>query len=145
MMEQKGGLGLNEVVVDLDQPGELRHRAAYNERSYIMACRDKYSCRNQSYYCAPLLWLINMEEFKLGIAAESAGNVPDAIAHYTAAIEMQPQLHLAHYNLGLCYMTSLKNYTQARVAFERALAVNPQFADCHVSIDGLAISLTDDR
>jgi len=56
------------------------------------------------------------------------GKTQDAIASAGAAVQASPTNSLSWFQLGVLYY-SVKNYTNAAVAFERAVYFNPQFAN----------------
>ena len=66
--------------------------------------------------------------FAQGAQAQQAHRLPEAMQSYRLAIQADPALFEAHYNLGLA-ATEAGNLTAALAAYENALAVQPQSLD----------------
>ena len=64
------------------------------------------------------------------VAAAEAGRYPEAIELLKRAIELQPELAVAHYNLGRVYQ-ALNQFANAADAFKEVLLLNPGFTDAH--------------
>lgn len=59
-----------------------------------------------------------------GVELAAQGKLPEAIAAFKQAIEINPQYENAHNNLGLALGTQ-QNYPEAAAAFNQALTINP--------------------
>ncbi|MEW6683144.1 MAG: tetratricopeptide repeat protein [Nitrospirota bacterium] len=64
----------------------------------------------------------------LGVVYKRLGLLPEAVAAYQQAIEIQPQYPEAYYNLGLA-LREQGEFRQAEDAYRRALDVAPDFRD----------------
>ena len=73
------------------------------------------------------------DEFERGTAAVQAGRMEEGIVALKRALELDPSLPGAHFNLGAAYR-SLGNPDEALAAFRRAAEVAPTFAEAHLNI-----------
>jgi tetratricopeptide (TPR) repeat protein len=73
----------------------------------------------------------------LGAALASQGKLPEAIAHYSEALRIDPNHVLAHYNLGITLAREGKNQDAIR-HLEMALKLNPRFDQAHRALLDLA-------
>lgn len=71
-----------------------------------------------------------VEYLKVGVEAEEAGRIPEAIDHHLRALQLDPTLHPAHVNLVLLYATNGEP-DSAKFHYEKALALNPNSATLH--------------
>ena len=74
------------------------------------------------------------DAFDRGLDAARSGNLDDAVALFTGAVEASPDCAECHRNLGIVY-TRMEDYTRAEAAFTQALALRPEDA---ASYNGLA-------
>ncbi|HVP87313.1 MAG TPA: tetratricopeptide repeat protein [Casimicrobiaceae bacterium] len=72
-----------------------------------------------------------------GIAAETSGSPMEALHCYRAAIELDPECAVAHYNLGMAHV-NLKDYPNAEGSLRTALRFRSPFPEASV---GLATAL----
>ena len=77
-----------------------------------------------------------------GNAKSDLQDYQGAIADYTKAIEINPQLAPAYYNRGLAKY-DLKDYQGAIADYSKAIEINPQYADAYYN-RGLAKELVRD-
>ena len=66
--------------------------------------------------------------FAQGVQAQQAQRLPEAMQAYRLAVQQDPSLFEAHYNLGLA-ATEAGNLPAALAAYENALAIQPQSLD----------------
>jgi len=64
--------------------------------------------------------------YKLALAARGDGRLTRAISALQQALKLNPLFHEAHYVLGLCFKDR-EELTEARAAFARASAIDPDF------------------
>lgn len=84
----------------------------------------------------PQSWLAHTN---LGVLRRSEGRIPEAVAHYEAALEHNPANAEAHNNLGNVLQT--QGRTEAAIAhFREALRIDPEYAGAH---NDLGIALAD--
>jgi len=71
---------------------------------------------------------------RYGLLLFNLGRMSDAIAAMRKAIELDPLSFSAWNSLGLVYLADASRFREAREAFDRALAVNPEssFANCNL-------------
>lgn len=74
--------------------------------------------------------------FDLGCDFAAAGNWKDAIFRFRIAIYFQPNFPKAYYNLGCCYL-QLNKRAEARQAFIRTLAQDPNHSDALLMLSAL--------
>ena len=79
---------------------------------------------------------------RLGLAYYESGKYEEAIESYKQAIEIDPDLALAHYNLGAVYSESGK-YEEAIKPYKRAIRIDSDFAIAHYNL-GLSYLLLND-
>ena len=72
----------------------------------------------------------------LGHVYHNRARYAEALAQYAAAIEIDPQFAAAHFDSGLAYL-ALGQREQARAAFQAALRLAPQCAECREQLDAL--------
>jgi tetratricopeptide (TPR) repeat protein len=72
--------------------------------------------------------------FDDGVAASKAGNLDEAITHFTHATELNAQCSDCQYNLGYAYAQK-KDYEKAEAAYKKAIEVKPENAEAY---NGLA-------
>ncbi len=82
---------------------------------------------------APILIVQNPAEelFNSGLAKSEAGDIPGAIADYTAAIRLNPNYAQAYNKRGIIHGRNLKDYPAAKADFDRAIAINPNYGDAY--------------
>jgi len=69
----------------------------------------------------------------LGYALFLNGNIDDAIKNYMKAVELDPHLSTAFYNLGLAYRR-LGDYKNAVKFYNKAVALNPEEPDYYYNV-----------
>ena len=62
---------------------------------------------------------------QLGIALAAQGK-PEALQHFLAAVQAEPDFEEAHYHIGVALMSQGRR-TEATLAFERALNIDPEY------------------
>ena len=82
---------------------------------------------------SPILIVQNAAEdlFNSGLVKSEAGDIPGAIADYTAAIRLNPNYAKAHNKRGIIRGRYLKDYPAAKADFDRAIAINPNYGDAY--------------
>ncbi|MEG4282751.1 tetratricopeptide repeat protein [Microcoleus sp. A006_D1] len=82
---------------------------------------------------APILIVQNSAEdlFNSGLAKSEAGDIPGAIADYTAAIRINPNYAKAYNKRGIIHGRNLKDYRAAKADFDRAIEINPNYGDAY--------------
>ncbi|WP_293128781.1 tetratricopeptide repeat protein [Microcoleus sp. bin38.metabat.b11b12b14.051] len=82
---------------------------------------------------SPILIVQNAAEdlFNSGLAKSEAGDIPGAIADYTAAIAINPNYAKAYNKRGIIHGRYLKDYPAAQADFDRAIEINPKYADAY--------------
>lgn len=82
---------------------------------------------------SPILIVQNSAEdlFNSGLAKSEAGDIPGAIADYTAAIAINPNYAKAYNKRGIIHGRYLKDYPAAKADFDRAIEINPKYADAY--------------
>lgn len=73
------------------------------------------------------------KEFKAGMKAGEKGEADKAIKHYQKTIELAPDFHPAHSNLGYQYM-SQSNLAEAEQAFNQAIKLNQDDANAYFGL-----------
>ncbi len=73
---------------------------------------------------------------RLGIALRKKGRFKEAILEYRKAIKVDPNDEVLYYNIGRAFMQD-KNFNSARKAFQKSLALDPDFADANKMIQKL--------
>jgi len=63
-----------------------------------------------------------------GLALQELGQADDALADFDASVRLQPSESIYHYNRGQLLVQAKQDNAGAIVAFDRALALNPKFA-----------------
>ncbi len=71
--------------------------------------------------------------FALGVRAQQAHRLAEAIQAYRAAVRQDPSLFEAHYNLGLV-ATEAGNLSLALASYENALAIQPRSLDARYNL-----------
>ena len=74
--------------------------------------------------------------FKLGNALLDLDHVPAAVEHYSGRRETTPDDAEAHHNLGVAY-ARLERWAEARVEFEKALSLKPDYTDARRNLEQL--------
>ena len=69
-------------------------------------------------------------QYKLGLAAYRAGQLPVAVAALRQSIDLEPAFAEAHYLLGVCYR-AMQQSKEALRALDRAVALDPAFVAAH--------------
>lgn len=80
----------------------------------------------------------------LGYLRWMADDLDEAMAHYQTAIALDAEYEIPLNNLGVIHLDMLGDFQQARMLFERAIAVNPHYALAWYNL-GRAYSLMDNR
>jgi len=110
---------------------------------------DSYSARGWMRFSLTWDWTGSQADFEKALALEpgnatvqrryglllfNLGRMSDAIAAMRKAIELDPLSFSAWNSLGLVYLADASRFREAREAFDRALAVNPEssFANCNL-------------
>ncbi len=70
------------------------------------------------------------QHYEAGIKQEQAGNSSAAIAHYTAALELDPDFAVARRRLGALLLAS-KRYIDASILYGQLVENNPENPDAH--------------
>jgi len=78
----------------------------------------------------PAAWLAHNN---LGSALLNQGHLPEAIAHFDAAVQLKPDYAAAHNNLGIAYYR-LGRPVESMEYFKRALGFQPDFAEAHLNL-----------
>jgi tetratricopeptide (TPR) repeat protein len=73
----------------------------------------------------------------LGVSYTRLGRTADAIDQIEASLRIDPELAIAHYNLGVIAMAE-RRLTEAIGRFERAIASRPDYAEAHNNL-GIAL------
>ena len=68
-----------------------------------------------------------------GIAAETSGNLPEALKHFRSAIETDAGFADAHMNLGIA-LQSTGDLAAAEDSYQRAITIDPEFASAHYNL-----------
>ena len=76
-----------------------------------------------------------------GVELAQEGKLPEAIAAFNRAIEINPSYENAHNNLGLALGTQ-QHFFEAADAFKHALAINPNNFETYNNL-GIALGLVD--
>jgi tetratricopeptide (TPR) repeat protein len=76
----------------------------------------------------------------LAVAYVQLGRVPEAVAQLEASLRSNPDLAVAHYNLGVIAMGD-KRVEEAIARFRRAIAARPDYAEAHNNL-GIALEST---
>jgi tetratricopeptide (TPR) repeat protein/2-polyprenyl-3-methyl-5-hydroxy-6-metoxy-1,4-benzoquinol methylase len=71
-----------------------------------------------------------------GNALEEQGRLPEAMALYEAAIQIDPQCARAHLNRGNVFLAGAQ-FDEARSAYQLAIACNPHYAAAHFNLGNL--------
>ncbi|MBW1685749.1 MAG: tetratricopeptide repeat protein [Deltaproteobacteria bacterium] len=74
----------------------------------------------------------------LGIALQDAGRPSEAIAHYAAALERDPDWPLVYFQRGLAHV-ALKELAAAEQDFRAALRLTPGVAEVHLNLAGVLL------
>jgi tetratricopeptide (TPR) repeat protein len=69
--------------------------------------------------------------FNSGLAKSEVGDIPGAIADYTAAIRLNPNYAKAYNKRGIIHGRNLKDYPAAKADFDRAIEINPNYGDAY--------------
>lgn len=69
--------------------------------------------------------------FNSALTKSEAGDIPGAIADYTAAIAINPNYAKAYNKRGIIRGRYLKDYPAAKADFDRAIEINPKYADAY--------------
>ncbi len=110
----------------------------------VLHSQGKLTAEKQAYYAA--------KNNDLGVARKLAGDYQTAIAYYQQAIALQPDLTIAHYNLGValdlkgapeeantCYQTVLNLSTNNPSIYSQVAAQRLQKIDQLSQLYGLSI------
>ena len=86
-----------------------------------------------SIQSSPILIVQNSAEdlFNSGLAKSEAGDIPGAIADYTAAIRLNPNYAKAYNKRGIIHGRNLQDYPAAKADFDRAIEINPNYGDAY--------------
>jgi serine/threonine-protein kinase len=79
-----------------------------------------------------------MAHNNLGSALEEKGQTEEAIACYQKAIDLDPTLAMAYYNLGAILCDHKHDYDEAIACFHKAIAFAPKLARAHANL-GVAL------
>jgi tetratricopeptide (TPR) repeat protein/2-polyprenyl-3-methyl-5-hydroxy-6-metoxy-1,4-benzoquinol methylase len=71
-----------------------------------------------------------------GNALQEEGRIPEAMARYEAAIDIDPQCARAHLNCGNIFLAAAK-FDEARSAYQLAIACDPRYAAAHFNMGNL--------
>lgn len=80
-----------------------------------------------------------LKEAKAGLAALNAGKIDEAIAAFEKALQLDPSLAAAHYNLGAAYERKDK-LDEARKHFQEAVKLKPDFGEAYLAIGNSYLS-----
>ncbi|MEG5136394.1 MULTISPECIES: tetratricopeptide repeat protein [unclassified Microcoleus] len=82
---------------------------------------------------SPILIVQNSAEdlFNSGLAKSEAGDIPGAIADYTAAIRLNPNYAQAYNKRGIIHGRNLKDYPAAKADFDRAIEIDQNYGDAY--------------
>lgn len=86
-----------------------------------------------STQASPILIVQNSAEdlFNSGLAKSEAGDIPGAIANYTAAIRINPNYAKAYNKRGIIHGRNLKDYRAAKADFDRAIEIDQNYGDAY--------------
>ena len=71
-----------------------------------------------------------------GNALQEQGRIPEAMARYEAAININPRCARAHLNRGNVFL-AMANFDEARSAYELAITCDPRYAGAHFNLGNL--------
>ncbi len=113
--------GKKKINIETLEKGK-EYEDSYYEKSYMLHS----TCRNYNFYLRNLLKreLIGLVLNDLGLAYHDKGMYDVAIAELKRAIEINPNLAEAHYNLGNTYYKK-GMYDVAIVEYKKAIEINP--------------------
>ena len=77
-----------------------------------------------------------LAHYNLGMALEAEGKKEEAIAHYLAAIEINPTFSSGHFNLGVVLAAQRKN-REAIAHYLAAIKINPNYDDAYYNLANL--------
>jgi tetratricopeptide (TPR) repeat protein len=127
---------LREAVRDFpdahhDLGAELLERGAYDEaiRELEQFLRDRPTHAG----AAPAKESIGQAHTKLGDAAFDRGNYPTAESHYRAFVDLYPERASGWQSLGIA-LAALDRIDEAIIAFERAVALDPENGDARKNL-----------
>ncbi len=92
-------------------------QAIANLRGELKALRETLVAQKARYY------------YNLGVAYTNAKAYPDAMDAYIKALEFDPRIAEAHYNLGLLYEEVEKDYARAALHYSNYLTLKPDAPD----------------
>ncbi|HEX8706285.1 MAG TPA: social motility TPR repeat lipoprotein Tgl, partial [Myxococcaceae bacterium] len=72
--------------------------------------------------------------YNLGLQAQQAGNIQEAINEFKRAVDLDPDSADAHNALGILLHLSYKRYDEAIKHYERALEVRPNFSEARTNL-----------
>ena len=61
------------------------------------------------------------------------GNYPEAIERLKSSIDLDGSVFESHYNLAVAY-TKSEDYVNAMKSYQKAISLNPDFAECYYSL-----------
>lgn len=82
-----------------------------------------------------------MVRYDLGVQQQSKGDCRGALVEYQNAIELDPNLELAHNALGLLLHYCFGKKDEAIVHYKRALEINPKFSEATVNLGTVYLDL----
>jgi tetratricopeptide (TPR) repeat protein len=77
--------------------------------------------------------LTAQEWFERGFVFHEAKSLDEALRCYSEAIRFDPNLDVAHYNLGNL-LSDLKRYEEAETAYRKAIELNPSLAEAYYNL-----------
>lgn len=99
----------------------------------FMSVRDLFRCLRQT-------WLRHAGrddpelQFDYGCQSEAAGDISEAIFHYSLAIDLDPRHHYAFVNRGMCFYQLRGNHDAAARDLRKAVSLRPYEEDAVVCL-----------
>jgi Tfp pilus assembly protein PilF len=72
--------------------------------------------------------------YDLGVQAMQTRDARTALAEYQKAVELDPDLDLAHHALGLVYHLSFGRLDEAIAHYRKAIEINPKFSEAYTNL-----------
>jgi tetratricopeptide (TPR) repeat protein len=72
--------------------------------------------------------------YDLGIAAQQAGNVQEAVSEFRKALELDPELPEAHNAMGVLLHLAFRRHDEAVTHYQKAIEVRPTFSEAKANL-----------